>query len=124
MAVGIQVMRWVIAVPVATLSFMLGFMSISLAWKHLDLDPIETFIWMIAFGTILATSVGASIVPLAHRKIALWLFPGIVVSLALFGLLRDLITQGSLKLDLLELFGSLGGGIITAYTFRRLNLSR
>ena len=111
--------RWVVAVPLAAATYVLGFAAMAWVGLHVDGNPISRYTWASAIATILGAAVGVLIVPSASRRAAGYVFVGLPVAVSVIVMLASLVGHAFKPTDVLGLVGTLLGGLVVLRTFRR-----
>jgi hypothetical protein len=111
--------RWVVAVPLAAATYVLGFAAMGWVGLHIDGNPVSRYTWAVTAATIVGAVVGVLVVPSASRKVAGYVFVGLPVALSVILMLAGLVGHTFKPTDALGVVATLLGGLVVLRAFRR-----
>ena len=116
--------RWLIAVPAAILAGVIGLALVAVVWKSLAWNATNAQMAAATLGTIAAAYAGILVAPPQNRKIASYVFVGILVAVSIGFLLASLVEHTSMIANLNMVAGSIVGGFIVLRTRPLIELGR
>jgi len=103
----------------AAAAFLIGFVLIAMLGPHVITDPVSRYIWAVACATMMGSLTGTLILPLQNRKTACYVFVCAPVILSVILLLVSLFGSGFNMTFLLNIAGSLMGGLFVLQAVKR-----
>ncbi|HLB98413.1 MAG TPA: hypothetical protein VJK90_12150 [Acetobacteraceae bacterium] len=115
--------RWVVAVPLAAATYVLGFAAMEWVGLHIGGNPISRYTWAVAVATFTGALVGVLIVPSPSRRVAGHFFVGLPVALSVTLMLAGLVGHTFKPTLAFGVVGTLQGGFVVLRAFRRQQMA-
>lgn len=119
-----QALRWVGAVIVAAIVYVIVCGIGALVWQKLGSDPLDAIKWILAVATSCAVLAGTFVFPREKWKVAAIVLSVLACLLPLGFLVRNAVFGVFSVVDVTELGGALLGGVFAYYLLRAATLGR